>query len=208
MATVSLSESPPVNTTSPGAQPRSSVTEPGTGDRLVGVVAVDVAAGRVAEMLGQERPGVHDSGAHRGGRVVVEVDRTLAQPLRNSHANPSFVAGAWISYMRTATTSPDAAVIAAIAQTAARSPNRSATTPASVRAAVAEIDSDGNATLVFAPGRYTIGKRGRLTAAIVQGLPVDPIADLGDTLGDEVTAWLAEQDQGQSGVGRDPRPGR
>jgi hypothetical protein len=97
--------------------------------------------------------------------------------------------------MRTATTSPDAAVIAAIAQTAARSPNRSATTPASVRAAVAEIDSDGNATLVFAPGRYTIGKRGRLTAAIVQGLPVDPIADLGDTLGDEVTAWLAEQDR-------------
>jgi hypothetical protein len=66
---------------------------------------------------------------------------------------------------------------------------------AALRAAVAEVDSDGNATLVFTAGRYTIGKRERLTAAIVQGLPVDPIADLGDTLGDEVTAWLSEQDR-------------
>jgi hypothetical protein len=80
-------------------------------------------------------------------------------------------------------------------RTEARIARRAVRKTARIRAAaVAEIDSEGSATLVFAPGRYTIGKRGRLTAAIVQGLPVEPIADLGDTLGDEVTAWLAEQD--------------
>jgi hypothetical protein len=66
---------------------------------------------------------------------------------------------------------------------------------AAVRHAVAEIDQHGNAALVFTPGRYVLGKGGRLTTAIVQGLPVDPVDDLSDTLGDEVTAWLAELDQ-------------
>jgi hypothetical protein len=64
-----------------------------------------------------------------------------------------------------------------------------------VRHAVAEIDHHGNATLVFTPGRYVLDKRGQLTAAIVQGLPVDPVEDLADTLSDEVAAWLAGQDR-------------
>jgi hypothetical protein len=42
---------------------------------------------------------------------------------------------------------------------------------AAVRQAVAEIDADGNARLVYAPGRYVIRKR-RLETAIVPGLPV------------------------------------
>jgi hypothetical protein len=50
----------------------------------------------------------------------------------------------------------------------------------------------GNAALVFAPGRYTLGRLGKLTAATVPGLPVDP-SELSDALGDEVSAWLAEQ---------------
>jgi hypothetical protein len=66
---------------------------------------------------------------------------------------------------------------------------------AAVRHAVAEIDHHGNATLVFTPGRYVLDKRGQLTAAIVQGLPVDPVEDLADTLSDEVAAWLAGQDR-------------
>lgn len=65
---------------------------------------------------------------------------------------------------------------------------------AAVRHAVAEIDAHGSVTLVYAPGRYTVGRGGRLTTASVPGLPVDPVEDLGDTIGDEVTAWLAEQD--------------
>ncbi|HJQ48286.1 MAG TPA: hypothetical protein VJ870_18485 [Amycolatopsis sp.] len=43
---------------------------------------------------------------------------------------------------------------------------------AAVRQAVAEISPDGTARLVYAPGRYVLGKRGRLEAAIVPGLPV------------------------------------
>ncbi|MCU1685783.1 MAG: hypothetical protein JWQ81_6522 [Amycolatopsis sp.] len=66
---------------------------------------------------------------------------------------------------------------------------------AAVRTAVADIDAKGNVALLFAPGRYTIGRTGRLAPATVAGLPVDPIEDLSDAIGDEVAAWLAEQDR-------------
>ncbi|PRX43839.1 hypothetical protein B0I33_1132 [Prauserella shujinwangii] len=53
---------------------------------------------------------------------------------------------------------------------------------AAVRQAVAEIDPDGTARLVYAPGRYVLarrqlGRRRELQAAIVPGLPVDPVVD-------------------------------
>ncbi|PRX45341.1 hypothetical protein B0I33_1092 [Prauserella shujinwangii] len=53
---------------------------------------------------------------------------------------------------------------------------------AAVRQAVAEIDPDGIARLVYAPGRYVlargrVGRRRELQAAIVPGLPVDPVVD-------------------------------
>jgi hypothetical protein len=64
---------------------------------------------------------------------------------------------------------------------------------AAVRHAVAEIGPDGTATLVYAPGRYVLDKRGHLTAAIVHGMPVDPPAELSDVISDEVSAWLAGQ---------------
>jgi hypothetical protein len=66
---------------------------------------------------------------------------------------------------------------------------------AAVRHAVAEIDPHGAVTLVYAPGRYMLGKRGQITAAIVQGLPVDPIEELADSLTGEVAMWLATQDR-------------
>ncbi|WP_340686086.1 hypothetical protein LCL61_06965 [Amycolatopsis coloradensis] len=53
---------------------------------------------------------------------------------------------------------------------------------AAIRHAVGEIDHTGTATLVFAPGRYEISRRGRLTE-----VPV--------SLADEVAAWLAQQDR-------------
>jgi hypothetical protein len=51
---------------------------------------------------------------------------------------------------------------------------------AAVRQAVAEIDTDGHAHLVYTPGRYVLtGRRGqRLETAVVPGLPNDPAADL------------------------------
>ncbi|MET7990527.1 hypothetical protein ABZU76_06415 [Amycolatopsis sp. NPDC005232] len=61
-----------------------------------------------------------------------------------------------------------------------------------VRHAVAEIDRDGAARLVFAPGRYTLTRRHgrtRLVAAI------EASDHVGDVLADEVTAWLATQDR-------------
>lgn len=67
---------------------------------------------------------------------------------------------------------------------------------AAVRAAVAEIDQDGAARLVFAPGRYRVGRR-RLTAAAVPGLPVTPALD---------TAWGA-LDRELSDLLTDPDPG-
>ncbi|WP_410662786.1 hypothetical protein [Amycolatopsis sp. lyj-84] len=53
---------------------------------------------------------------------------------------------------------------------------------AAIRHAVGEIDHTGTATLVFAPGRYEISRRGRLTE-----VPV--------SLADEVSRWLAQQDR-------------
>lgn len=49
---------------------------------------------------------------------------------------------------------------------------------AAIEAAVAEVDQDGAARLLVAPGRYTLtGRRPGLETATVPGLPVDPIAD-------------------------------
>ncbi|WP_019810204.1 hypothetical protein [Saccharomonospora halophila] len=63
---------------------------------------------------------------------------------------------------------------------------------AAVRQAVAEIDRDGTARLVYAPGRYVLGKRRRLEAAIVPGLPVESTpADEGDALDRELADLLA-----------------
>jgi hypothetical protein len=60
---------------------------------------------------------------------------------------------------------------------------------AAVAQAVAEIDPDGTARLVYAPGRYVLGRRGRLEAAIVPGLPVgDESADWDRELVDLLTA--------------------
>ncbi|MEV5296724.1 hypothetical protein [Amycolatopsis methanolica] len=58
-----------------------------------------------------------------------------------------------------------------------------------VRQAVAEIGADGNAHLVFAPGRYVIARdrltrRSRLEAAIVPGLPSGEAADWDRELAD------------------------
>ncbi|MEV4317099.1 hypothetical protein [Actinocrispum sp. NPDC049592] len=52
---------------------------------------------------------------------------------------------------------------------------------AAVHAAVAEIDTDGQARLLFAPGRYQLNRRGftwrgRLDASIVSGLPVEDVS--------------------------------
>lgn len=57
-----------------------------------------------------------------------------------------------------------------------------------VRTAVAEIDAEGAARLVFTPGRYTLDGR-RLTAVI------EPDRHAGDVLADEVSAFLAAQDR-------------
>ncbi|MFE3175561.1 hypothetical protein ACFXPA_26320 [Amycolatopsis sp. NPDC059090] len=63
---------------------------------------------------------------------------------------------------------------------------------AAVRDAVAEIGEDGTARLVFTPGRYTLTRtvRGRVLTGVV-----DPPAQVGDVLADEIGAWLAAQDQ-------------
>lgn len=66
---------------------------------------------------------------------------------------------------------------------------------AAIRHAVGEIDQTGTATLVFAPGRYEISRRGRLRKAIVPALPVDPTPSIADSLADDVAAWLATQDR-------------
>ncbi|WP_326567394.1 hypothetical protein VSH64_37000 [Amycolatopsis rhabdoformis] len=72
---------------------------------------------------------------------------------------------------------------------------------AAVRHAVAEIDRDGAARLVFAPGRYTLTRhhgRTHLVAAI------ETSDYVGDVLADEVTAWLAVQDRPADRVEDDP----
>ncbi len=66
---------------------------------------------------------------------------------------------------------------------------------AAIRHAVGEIDQAGAATLVFAPGRYVIDRRGRLTEAILPALPVEDAPSIADTLADDVAAWLATQDR-------------
>jgi hypothetical protein len=69
---------------------------------------------------------------------------------------------------------------------------------AAVRAAVAEIDAEGAARLVFAPGRYRLAsrwRRRRLTAAAVSGLPVTPVLDSEwDALDHELAALLIDSD--------------
>ncbi|KDN23214.1 hypothetical protein [Amycolatopsis rifamycinica] len=68
---------------------------------------------------------------------------------------------------------------------------------AAIAHAVAEIDPDGTARLVFQPGRFTLhrGKlrRGKLRPAAVSGLPVDPApeGEISDTVADEAAAYLA-----------------
>ncbi|MFL6127234.1 hypothetical protein [Actinophytocola sp.] len=78
---------------------------------------------------------------------------------------------------------------------------------AAVQAAVAEIDTDGTARLVFAPGRYRLGtrwpRRGRLTPQVVSGLPVAPVlGSAWDALDRELADLVADPDQesGDRGV--------
>ncbi|MFI6026374.1 hypothetical protein [Amycolatopsis magusensis] len=66
---------------------------------------------------------------------------------------------------------------------------------AAVAQAVAEIDEQGTARLVYTPGRYFLGKRGQLTEAIEQATPIEPVHPMADTLADEIAAWLAIQDR-------------
>lgn len=65
---------------------------------------------------------------------------------------------------------------------------------AALRAAVAEIDTDGDARLVHAPGVYRVRRdrlgRAHLAPHATPGLPVD---DDGGDVAAEVSAWLAEQ---------------
>lgn len=69
---------------------------------------------------------------------------------------------------------------------------------AAMRAAVAEIDTDGDARLVQAPGVYRVRRdrlgRAHLAPHTTPGLPVaDDSAGAGEELAAEVTAWLNEQ---------------
>lgn len=72
---------------------------------------------------------------------------------------------------------------------------------AAVRHAVAEIDTDGAARLIYAPGRYVlagrIGKRAGLVSAIVPGLPIEPeTADWDRELADLLTAQTTAPGRG------------
>jgi hypothetical protein len=99
---------------------------------------------------------------------------------------------------------------------------------AAIAHAVAEIDPDGTARLVFQPGRYAL-RRGKLRPAAVAGLPVEPTSDgaIGGTVADEAAAYLAglhfrrraddsgqettppDEGEGPGGVATlDPRPPR
>lgn len=72
---------------------------------------------------------------------------------------------------------------------------------AALRAAVAEIDTDGDARLVHAPGVYRVRRdrlgRAHLAPHTTPGLPVD---DDGGDLAAEVSAWLADQTPGLSSL--------
>ena len=71
-----------------------------------------------------------DAGIDGGGRVVVEVDRSPGQFRMLVHFHASAGLMVRVSYMRTATSTPDAAVRAATIHTAPRRPSRSAVMPA------------------------------------------------------------------------------
>jgi hypothetical protein len=72
--------------------------------------------------------------------------------------------------------------IARIERAAARKVGR--VRKAAVRQAVAEIDADGSARLVYAPGRYVITRWRRLHTAVVPGLPVAESGDWDRALAD------------------------
>ncbi|GAB3580329.1 hypothetical protein GCM10027445_50450 [Amycolatopsis endophytica] len=77
---------------------------------------------------------------------------------------------------------------------------------AAVRAAVAEIDPDGTARLVFVPGRYTLTRRG-LTTATVPGLPVAETGDWDRALADLLATDAAATDAAAAGeIEPDPTP--
>jgi hypothetical protein len=63
---------------------------------------------------------------------------------------------------------------------------------AAVRGAVAELDSDGAARLVFAPGRYVLARRGRLVEAIDTHVPASAALPVFG-VADQVAAWLETQ---------------
>jgi hypothetical protein len=66
---------------------------------------------------------------------------------------------------------------------------------AAVRGAVAELDTDGSARLVFAPGRYVLHRRGRLVEAIDTTVPASAALPAFG-VADEVAAWLESQSTG------------
>ncbi|MDI5982800.1 hypothetical protein QDK53_41865, partial [Amycolatopsis magusensis] len=77
-----------------------------------------------------------------------------------------------------------------------------------VRGAVAQIEPDGTAVLVYRPGRFTLTRfRHRLIPATVPGLPVEPVPPVADALADEVEAFLATQPD-PARPGHDPTGGR
>ncbi|SFJ76590.1 hypothetical protein SAMN05421835_108182 [Amycolatopsis sacchari] len=79
---------------------------------------------------------------------------------------------------------------------------------AAVRQAVAEIDRDGAARLVYAPGRYVLARRGRLEQAIVPGLPVSESADWDRELADLLTIHgTGSSTSTRGGIEPDPAPG-
>ncbi len=97
------------------------------GDRGAWLSGVRMTAGRVAEVAGEVRERRLDDVRIDGrGRVVVEVDRPVGEA-RVSH----LLLLGWVSYMRSATTSPEKAVRAATVQMAAGILQRSAIAPAS-----------------------------------------------------------------------------
>ncbi|RSN32231.1 hypothetical protein DL990_20155 [Amycolatopsis sp. WAC 01416] len=62
---------------------------------------------------------------------------------------------------------------------------------AAIRSAVAEIGPDGAARLVFQPGLFQLGRRGRLAPATVSNLPVSTAGDGELSVADEAAAYLA-----------------
>ena len=78
---------------------------------------------------------------------------------------------------------------------------------AAVRRAVAEIDVDGSARLVYAPGRYTLTRFRRLHTAVVPGLPVTESADWDRELADLLaTTGAATASVEHKGIEPDPTP--